>query len=570
MISTLLVWIYIFILTTLLGHFVYSVLKMMHRKDVFPKPSLAELSFTGLAFLGIFLGFFSLFFKIGLAANLLIIGACFIYFLSARRSIVSDFKNRVDGYKQLPAIAKTLIIIYLFLALFAAQLIPSISDTGLYHIQNIKWISNFKVIPGLGNLHGRFAYNNHSFLNEAFFSLSFLKQDFFHLLNSYLYIILSLTLIILVYKKLNHDIWRIFLYSGLLMLLQIFYLKSISSPTPDIFSLAGIWFIFIIYLERIHGETNSRVFWIPLLFMAFFMITVKLSAFAIAFIPILFLIEYDSLWRKKLLIFFTSAVIVFVPFFVRNYILSGYLIYPFPSIDLFNPDWKIPIQYVNEMKTVISTHAQSAGWQHLAFSEWFPHWFAHLSAMFRIMSCYILISPVLITVLLLLSESLRKRFGSEIKIVSICFFAIVFWFLNAPNFRFIYAFLFFYMLINCVIIASFFSEKIPVPDLIRRNTERLKHVFPKTVSVLLLLLSLCFFTRLNFKGIDRCVIYPARLKEVAYKTVQLNNFNLNIPLDSTYCWNIPLPSAPVQKNIGVTNIMMRGDGFENGFRVIKK
>jgi hypothetical protein len=570
MISTLLVWIYIFLLTTLSGHLVFRVLESMHRGIVFPEPSIAELSVTGLTLLGIFLGFFSFFFKIGLAANLLIIAACLIYFLSARKSIVKDFKNQIDKFRQSPGAVKTLMFIYLILALIAAQSVPSISDTGLYHVQNINWISSFKVIPGLGNLHGRFAYNNHSFLNEAFFSLSFLMHDFFHLLNSYLYIILSLTLIILVYKKLNHDIWRVFLYAGLLILLQIYYLKAISSPTPDIFSLAGIWFIFIIYLERLTGENSSRIYWIPVLFMAFFMITVKLSAFPIALISILFLIEYDSLWWKKLLMILTSAIIVFIPFFIRNYILSGYLIYPFPSIDLFNPDWKIPVQYVNEMKTVISTHAQSLGWQQLPFSEWFPHWFVHLSTMFRIMSCYILISPVLITILISLSGNIRKHFRNELKIVLICFFAFLFWFINAPNFRFIYAFMFFYMLITCMIIASFFSEKFPVPERIRLNAEKLQYLFPKTVSVFLLLFSSYFFIKLNYKEIDRCMIYPAGFREVAYKTVQMNNFKLNIPVDSTYCWNIPLPSAPVQKNIGVTNIMLRGNDLENGFRALKK
>jgi hypothetical protein len=570
MISTLLVWIYIFLLTTLTGHFVFRILGQIQRKNVSAEPSTAEMSITGLTFLGIFLSFYSLLLKIGLVANLLIVVFCLIYFLSARKSIVSDFKSGVISFKQFPSVVKILIFIYLILVLIAAQSIPAVSDTGLYHIQNIKWISSYKVIPGLGNVHGRFAFNNHSFLLEALFNFSFLKPDFFHLLNSYLLVVLSVTLIILVHKKLNHNIWRGFLYAGLLLLLQVFYLKSASSPTPDIFSLAGIWFIFIIYLERITGERNSDLYWIPVLFMAFFMVTVKLSAFPIAFIAVLFLAEYDNSWWRKLFLILTVGALVFVPYFIRNYVLSGYLIYPYPSLNLFNPDWKVPIQYVNEMKSVISAHAQSGDWQQRPFSEWFPLWYSHLSTGFKIILCYIMISPALMAVLIFLSEKIWKRFASDLKIVSICFLAVVIWFISAPNFRFIYAFLFFYLLLTSVIFTSFLSRKYFSSGFIRSYIEKAKNVLPKAISVLLVLFSVWFILKLDYKGFKECIIFPVRFKEVPYNRVDLNNFIINIPEDGTYCWNVPLPCSVIQKHIGINDIEMRGPDLEYGFRVIMK
>jgi hypothetical protein len=566
MISTILVWIYIFLLTTLIGHFVFRVLERVQHKEFSAKPSASELSMTGLTFLGIFLSFLSLFLKIGLTANLIIITLCLVYFLAERKSIIIDFKNLINDFKRFSSIFKVLIFIYLVLVLIAAQSVPTISDTGLYHIQNIKWISNYKVVPGLGNLHGRFAFNNHSFLAEAFFSFSFLKADFFHLLNSYLLILLSVTLIILVYKNLDRNIWRVFIYSGLLLLLQVFYLKAASSPTPDIFSLAGIWFIFIIYLERVAVDNGSKLFWIPVLVMAFFMVTVKLSAFPIALISILYLAENNTNLWKKLIVILASASLVFVPYFLRNYFLSGYLIYPYPSIDLFNPDWKIPVQFVNEMKTVISTHAQSKDWQQRGFSEWFPIWYSHLSTVFKIMSCYILISPVLMTALILFSNDIRKRFQSSLKITAICLLAIVFWFLSAPNFRFIYAFLFFYLLINCVIIVSFLISKFFSSDLIGSYRKQAINVLPKATPLFLALFSLWFVIKLDYKGFDKCVIFPSGFKEVHYNTIGLNNFSVNIPEDGTYCWNMPLPSSVISRNIGVTNIEMRGPDYKDGFR----
>ena len=49
----------------------------------------------------------------------------------------------------------------LFLFLLSAVVNKiSVYDTGLYHAQYIKWIRNYPVVPGLGNLHGRFAFNS--------------------------------------------------------------------------------------------------------------------------------------------------------------------------------------------------------------------------------------------------------------------------------------------------------------------------------------------------------------------------------------------------------------------------
>ncbi|EMO63800.1 hypothetical protein LEP1GSC133_1179, partial [Leptospira borgpetersenii serovar Pomona str. 200901868] len=37
---------------------------------------------------------------------------------------------------------------------------PFAYDSGLYHIQSIKWIQEYSVVPGLANLHGRFGFNS--------------------------------------------------------------------------------------------------------------------------------------------------------------------------------------------------------------------------------------------------------------------------------------------------------------------------------------------------------------------------------------------------------------------------
>jgi hypothetical protein len=504
-------------------------------------------------------------------ANLILIIACALYFLSKRKAIIPYFKTKIQYSGHYPLIVRILIFIYFLLLLFFALLYPTISDTGLYHAQNIQWIANFKIVPGLGNLHGRFAFNNHSFLEEALFSFSFLKQGNFHLLNSYLLFILSATLILSVWKTTASNPARSLLYAGLLILIQVFYLKSVSSPTPDIFTLAGICFIFITYFERISSAGENKFYWIPVLLVAFFLVTVKLSAFPVALIALLFLLDSDYSLRGKILWITFLGIVVFIPFFVRNYFLSGYLVYPYPSIDFFNPDWKIPSAFVNEMKSVIMNHARTRTWQQMPFNIWLPIWFSRLSTGFKFLSYCLLVSPLLTAAILFISKQVSSSCRKELEILVICFIAIVFWFFSAPNFRFIYPFLFFYVLLTVIILIRFLCLRLSRLGFSGKWKEKFSTFhFSKFLYVLLIIFPAWFLLKFNFREIKRCLIFPAGYRNVPVKTIQINNLRVNIPSDSTYCWNSPLPCSVFQKDIGITNIEMRGKELKDGFRVRKK
>lgn len=570
MIFTILIWIYIFLLTTVIGHLLFRICIHLIKSEIKSDPSLTELSMLGIVGIGTYLSYFSIFYKIGLFSNVILITIVLIYILLQPKEILSYFKRQIQKSTQYSGTLKLLLFIYFVLLLFAAQAYPKVSDTGLYHAQFIQWITNYKIIPGLGNLHGRFAFNNQSFLLEALFSFSFLKLRFFHLVNSYLLLILSFSLIFSIHRIIYSNRIRSILYVGLLILFQLFYLISASSPTPDIFSTVGIWFVVMIYLERITSKNNNKFYWVILVFTSFFLITVKLSTLPIVLIVFLYLLEPDSTLKRKIFLIISLGMIVYIPFFIRNYIISGYLVYPYPFIDLFNPDWKIPVPYVHEMKSVISTHAQVGDWQVRTFSEWLPIWFSNLSAGFKILSVFILLSPILTLTMIILSKSIRNFFQSEFRILIICFLAIIFWFFSSPNYRFIYAFLFIYLLITGMILLHYLFCELSLFSFLRRYWEKfLKLYFEKLIYALIVLFPFGFLLKCDFSEIKKSIIYPVEYKEVILKTVSVNNFEVKIPIDSTYCWNAAIPCSLVQNNIGITNIELRGKGLKDGFRVRK-
>jgi len=85
----------------------------------------------------------------------------------------------------------------LFVILFALWLSNQVMrenrlyDSGLYHLSMIQWISTYPIVPGLGNLHGRFAFNNSFFLYLSFLDTGYWKNLSAHLGNGLLLLFLS-------------------------------------------------------------------------------------------------------------------------------------------------------------------------------------------------------------------------------------------------------------------------------------------------------------------------------------------------------------------------------------------
>jgi hypothetical protein len=571
MITTILIWLYIFIISTAFGHLLFGICNRLLKTETYSYPTLFELSFFGLTVIGIILSYLSIFFKIGLLSNVFILLIISAYFFSDPRTIILYYADQFQNFNKHPLTIRLLSGLYFIMILFAAQSFPKIYDTGLYHAQFIQWISSFKTIPGLGNLHGRFAYNNQSFLLESFFNFSFLKIGSFHLVNSYLLLLLSFSLIRSLYKSILSDLLKSVLYFGLLILFQIFHLVFASSPTPDLFSTVGIWFVFILFLKKLSTDVNHMTYWIILILCTFFLITVKLSSLPLILITLLFLINPTGNIIKKIMILSGLGLIVFIPFFIRNYLISGYLIYPYPAIDLFNPDWKIPHSYVAEMKSIITSYAQCRDWQERPFSEWLPIWFSERSAIFKVLSVFIMVSPFLMITVLLIRKKILNLFKSELQVFFICLLAIVFWFVTAPNFRFIYGFLFVYLLIFGIIILHFLFIELRVfgsPG--TRIKIFLKMSYPKITSVALIILPVIFLINCDFGEIEKSIVFPVKYKSVPLKTVEINNLKVNIPEDNAQCWDACIPCSIFQSNMGITDIEMRGKDFNDGFRVKNK
>jgi len=115
-------------------------------------------------------------------------------------------------------------------------------DHGLYHMQSVKWIENFAIIPGLGNLHHRFAFNNSSFLLVAQINTGIFKGLAYYITTSLLIFTVTLRSFHLLYHLLSkdHQLTLSDVYQVLLIPCTLFYVvhSEFAGYSPDIFIFA--------------------------------------------------------------------------------------------------------------------------------------------------------------------------------------------------------------------------------------------------------------------------------------------------------------------------------------------
>ena len=119
------------------------------------------------------------------------------------------------------------------------------------------------------------------------------------------------------------------------------YKSQIGSPSTDMPAALLIWVAFILCLENVNAAQRFRSHTINaiIVVLTLYAFTIKLSALPVAILCLyLFYLHFKiKRWAEVWLQIGLGLAIV-IPWIARNIILSGYLVYPFPYIDLFNVD----------------------------------------------------------------------------------------------------------------------------------------------------------------------------------------------------------------------------------------
>ena len=423
---------------------------------------------------------------------------------------------------------------------FSSQNAAAFYDTGLYHAQFIQWANHYPIIKGLGNLHTRLAFNNQSFLLDALFYFN--TNTIIYPINGFLMLLLSNRLIIEINKNIkSQNLWNTFFYFLITIILcYTFCWRLAASTSPDIFITAFVLYI-LIYLKDYYDYKNETALWVLFLFIIFIP-TIKLSGlFVFILLPFI-----TPITKRNILAFSTLFLFVFIPFLYRNYILSGYLFFPFVQLDFFNPDWKIPAEITQNLSIIIRNWARYCTESltdpivNSSFA-WLPNWFRGLGIVWQ----SIIVGQIIFLLLSIIIYKQKDRIYYSFLFLIIINF--IFWLIKAPTPRFAYPFLIWGFAYSIFIIVNTFD----LP----------KNILHKINKKYWLLGISAFFIIGHRNDLRHLQFYFFVPKQMENITVKKTENNINVPTEGDRCFNAPLPCTP-----NAEGVIWRSNRLEDGFR----
>lgn len=468
MIVTIISFGYIFLICLLLG---IGVEKLYNHIFMIDKENADYVSVTllvtqGIVALTVFVEFFSIFYKVGAICHIVVLAGVVLAAIACRREVINVlyfFKYNYLRKRNLLSFS----LIILFAGFFASRG-EYHTDTGIYHAQAIRILEEYGVVKGIGNLQLHFAYNSSYLVLCAFFTLSFILPYALHTVTGFfmvLYSCYALNGLLAWSKHKTHagDMGRvgILLYSLTIMV-------RLQSPATDFGTQFFVMFIFCTWVDWFEKNANKPekakiCVTGKLAVMCVFSVSLKLSASAMILFALypLFLLVKNKMW-KNICKYLLAGFLVILPFLIRNVIISGWLIYPFEALDLFNVKWKIPVEYIKKDATQIKVWARclyDVTKADMSFNEWLPIWFDE-KAHYEEMLLYSQFMAVVLFVYNTVRKALEKKLRFDMTVFYLTVFAnIILWFITAPFIRYGLAFLLIFPLVTLGDGMQYFSEK---------------------------------------------------------------------------------------------------------------
>jgi hypothetical protein len=252
------------------------------------------------------------------------------------------------------------------------------------------------------------------------------------------------------------------------------------------------------------------------------------------------------------------------PWLIRNIWVSGYLLFPLSSIDLFHVPWKLPARDTKWHENAVKAFALSADINRpfdTPFTKWFPKWLAGLdfirqviiSIVFLAMLTYVLAGS---WQLLRYGRRFFVRHQRKAIIVITGTAGVIFWLTQAPDFRFGYGFLLFYCIFFLTLLFYYFLE----------GYYRLI-VFPAILYVAVLAL---VYYKATWTSIKPFFAAPLAYRmPIELRKVELGKGRDIYVVSHDDSWNAPLPVANDNEYGGLQPVYL-GGSVKEGFRSTEK
>ena len=566
MLTILLNWVYAVFTITLLG---FGVAALIEKIFSYRIKSGDSILMAGMITATVYAQSFSLFYKVGMLANIILVVVCALILLFCWKYINSTVKAWI---KDTSAVQKVILLLLVLAWSYFTSRGYIHYDSDLYHAQSIRWMEEYGIVPGLGNLHERFAYNSSFFALSALYSLKFLLGYSMHAMSGLVAMILSITCL----PIMNSWKRKSFSLADFARVGAIYYLTTITnevvSPASDYAVMCIIFFIVIKWLDALEKNVKEIAPYALLCVVGVYALTLKLTAGLILLLlikPAYQLIKEKRV--KEIFIYLALGLLVAIPWMARTVIISGWLFYPFTALDLFNFDWEMDGHMINLDAMQIKVWGRAlynVTLIDVPLIGWFPNWFFNtLSTMEKLLiigDFVAIIITVLKVVEIFIKKSWEKLDVLLVLITMICCY--VFWQTSAPLMRYGYA----YVLLLVFLVFGWVLQEILTSKYITGSL--LGKKFSKSCAATVYLMFLLY-------GCYKIVVLADYIKDTSYAdfyvwqedygvyemdSYELNGVTFYYPIYGDRAGYEYFPSAGAK----VEGLEFRGETIEEGF--IKK
>lgn len=440
-----------------------------------------------------------------------------------------------------------------------SMLPPTNYDSGLYHFNAIRWINSFPIVPGLGNLHGRLAFNQSFFTYVAALNLHPFFDHGRSLANSILLLLTLLTQVEVTLPLIrrpalathSHPLqWASGVFCFPILAYWALSSNGLASPSPDLTSGLLQLVIFVVFgLAVVDFARDGRVSLcdsIVLFILAATAVTVKLSNLAFCGV-VMALVLIGSLKTSDKRIgdsvrLLLPAVLIVLVLCVHGVALSGAPLYP-STIGYIHAEWSVPVDRVIDEANWVYSWARQPGthWTNVLGNwNWLAPWFqrvaTRLTAIVYPLGVFLALSMInVVASVFWKSRSKKRLFVHEIVLLPL-FAGLVFWFVTAPDPRFANA-LFLLLPVSAILLLA-------------------AHVQKRVNSTVFTVIICVFFIVGNLNLLGWAYWHKWTLKHISLdgyqvvKRVPLNEeitrtgLRVYTPVSGDQCWDAPIPCTP--------------------------
>ena len=451
---------------------------------------------------------------------------------------------------------------------------PFSFDSGYYHAQAVLWVRDVGLAPGTANLIPQLGFDSSWWILGALLETPEGPLTSWHFVGMATFLpLLSVAGNGLVRLFVDRDPRPRFIYAGLLPLGAAEAKLLLPSYSPDpavaqLLLLLGYWFLRLLETEALE---RSRVALVALLGVSL-LVSLKLSSLvALGLLPVIAWVCFRgsrAALFKATLVAAAAIGLTVVPFLIRTWVISGWVLFPAAWSMGSPPDWQLADQNREIIWECVRCHALDPTITCGRCPEWttdwplggFRLWWSTFSRE-RLLAGTLLLLPVVAALWLVHPRRRREEWTSSAPFALFLLLGLGYWFTLAPAPRFG---------LGWILGATFFFAT----PWIRSTLSALPRLGSRLLICLVIAASCVLFLRgLGLRQMMQNGFPPLLavqpLPEVALpsRTCKASGIPIKVGFDASWDTPLPvwLPSHAFGQSAEALAVCQRGDDLEQGF-----